>query len=690
MSSRRTLVICEKPFAARRIAQALDEDGSPTSYSDRRVPYYIAYRGDEELVVVTALGHLFNVAQREGEWNYPVFDIKWAPAYEVDKGLSRTRKFIDVIREQSREADHFVSACDYDMEGSLIAYMVLRHVFGEESLEKARRMRFSTLTEEDLVKAWEEKSETLDFPLIEAGKARHEIDWLFGINLSRALTLSVKNTSGFYRTLSIGRVQGPTLNFIREKEIKVNTFVPLPFWTIKARTKIGSKRYDLEYEKPRLETLDEAEEVVGSCRMKEGLVSVSQIRTQRRPPPPPFNIGDLQREAYQKFKYAPRTTLNAAERLYLEALISYPRTSSQRLPLTIDLIGILDGLKSVEAYRDLAERLTAKPPLRPRQGSKDDPAHPAIHPTGKKPGRLSRVDRRIFDLVCRRFMASLGDHAIIESVDVEVEVGDHLFHMRGSRILEKGWHVFYAPYIRTKEVPVPDMNEGQGVPIDGIEAVEGYTKPPPRLNSGSLLKLMEDEEVGTKSTRSDIIDTLFKRGYISGNLIEMTDLGLTITESLSRHVPEILSLEMTRSLERDLEAVQDKVLAGEAVVEKVVEWLEPVLREFKAQEDVIGAEIDRSLRREAQRSRILGPCPVCRTGDITLIHNRKTGKRFAGCSNYSRGLCDVSYPLPQEGKIEATGKSCSECGAPIVKVTRKGRRPWDLCLNVDCPTKKRG
>lgn len=686
----RTLVICEKPTAAKRIAQALDEEGRPEGYRERGVPYFIARRDGADLIVVSALGHLFTVAQRGGGWTYPVFNLKWVPTFEADKSAARTRGFIKVIEKLSKGVERYVSACDYDMEGSLIAYTILLHICGKASLEMARRMRYSTLTDRDLVKAWETMPPTLDFPLIEAGLARHEVDWLFGINLSRALTLSVKNATGYYRTLSIGRVQGPTLNFINEREVAVRTFIPTPFWAIEAETEIDGKRYTLEYERPRIEIEREALQIEGACRGREGVITSVRSRRSDLPPPCPFSLGDLQREAYRQFRYSPRTTLRAAERLYLDALISYPRTSSQRLPPSIDLAEVLRGLRRRRAYADLVERLLSKPVLRPRQGRKDDPAHPAIHPTGNLPGKLSRVQGRVYDLVCRRFMATLGDTAVRQRVNAEVDVNGHLFRLKGSRIVEPGWMLFYRPYVKEKEVVLPALRMGQVLTIVRLDAVRKYTKPPRCFNPGSLLKLMEDEEIGTKATRTDIIDTLFKRGYVESNPIRITDLGLAIVETLGRYCPDILSVEMTRRLERDLERIQIGEAPARAMVHGAVETLTPILKEFKAKERLIGVEINEALREAQVRANVLGPCPVCKTGEIRLIRNKRTGKRFAGCSNYFSGTCNTSYPLPQRGKIQATGKSCSKCGAPIIRVIRRGRRPWELCINFDCPSKKRG
>ena len=686
----RTLVICEKPTAAKRIAHALDMAGKPEGYRERGVPYFVARRGEAELVVVSAIGHLYTVAQRGGGWIYPVFDLKWVPAYEADKSAARTRGFIKVVEKLSKGMGDYVSACDYDMEGSLIAYNILLYVCGEESLERARRMRYSTLTDRDLVKAWEKMSPGLDFPLIEAGRARHEVDWLFGINLSRALTLSVKNATGYYKTLSIGRVQGPTLNFIKEREVEVQSFVPIPFWVIEAETEIDGKRYPLEYMRPRIDTEREAREVEAACRGRDGVITSVRSQKHSQPPPHPFSLGDLQREVYRHFRYSPRTTLRAAERLYLEALISYPRTSSQRLPPSIDLAEVLKGLRRRSDYADLAERLLSKPVLRPRQGRKDDPAHPAIYPTGNLPGKLSRPQSHVYDLVCRRFMATLGDSAVRLRVNAEVDVEGHLFRLKGSRIIELGWMLFYKPYVKEKEVVLPALRVGQVLTIVRLDAVRKYTKPPFRFNPSSLLKLMEDEEIGTKATRTDIIDTLFKRGYVEGKPVRITDLGFAIVETLSRYCPDILSVEMTRRLEGDLERIEIGEAPAQAVVHESIETLTPILKEFKAKERLIGVEINEALREAQVRANVLGPCPVCKTGEIRLIRNKQTGKRFAGCSNYFNGTCSTSFPLPQKGKIQATGRSCPNCGAPIIRVIRRGRRPWELCVNFDCPSKAGG
>ncbi len=556
-----------------------------------RVQYHVAKREGSELLVVSALGHLYALTQVGGGWTYPVYEMKWVPASQVNRANTRIRSYIETISTLSRGVDRFVSACDYDQEGSLIAYNALRYAVGEQSLASSRRMLYSTLTRTDLVKAWETMEPTLDYPVIAAGKTRHEVDWLFGINLSRALTLAVRGSSGAKKTLSIGRVQGPTLSFVKERETAIRSFVPMPYWKIYAETMIAGETYPLEYEKKSLDREVNARELASECRGRDGeVVDVDEGR-ERLLPPPPFNLGDLQREAYRVFKLSPTATLRAAEKLYLGTYISYPRTSSQRLPTTLDLRGILEKLSKHPVYAKHTEELLSRTSLKPRQGKKDDPAHPAIHPTGAKPRRLKENEAKIYDLIVKRFLSCLGRPAIREKIEAEVDINGHLFYLRGSMTTKKGWLDMYAPYVEDKETALPEIEPGMVIPVTKLSTRRSYTKPPKRLDPSSLLRQMENHEIGTKATRANIIDTLYRRGYIADRRITITELGLRIVETLEEYCPTILSVETTRELEESLEEIQVGEKSPEAVVEEFKEALKPVLAQFKDKEGEIGAAI---------------------------------------------------------------------------------------------------
>ncbi len=679
-----TLIVTEKPDAAKRIAEALDSQGKPKQFKENGVPYFVASR-DRKLVVVPAIGHLYTIVHETGTRNnYPVFNFKWTPRHLAEKNAKRIRYWIEVFSKLSRDADAFVSACDYDIEGSLIGYCILKYACGGKETS-AKRMKFSTLTKTELEQAYTQPLPSLDFDLIEAGRTRHEVDWLYGINLSRALTLAARRWSGRYHTLSTGRVQGPTLQFLAEREKKIRSFVPTAYWQIAAEAEILNSVVEAEYERKRIETRAEADAIVEACAGKTGKIMNIEVKRVNQKPPLPFDVGALQREAFSFFGYTPRRTLAIAQRLYLDALISYPRTSSQKLPPIIHYTKILNSLKRKREYTKLAQKLLEKKQLKPREGKKEDPAHPAIYPTGKLPEKpLGTPERRIWDLVVRRFLAVFGDDALKESLKVRLEVNGHSFFLRGRRILKQGWIEYYTPYIRAEEVLLPRVETGDNIRLKRVTREDKFTCPPPRYNPSSLLKRMEELGIGTKATRADIIQTLYNRGYVRDKRIVVTELGFDVIDVLGTYAPVVTSAQLTRELEDKMEQIQKNEIKRETVLQKVVEQLKPQLEHFKENEESIGEALNQAIQRAQAQERIVGKCPNCGTGNLAIIYSRKTRKRFIGCSNYFKGVCSTSFPIPQRGTVKPTGKSCKACGWPQLLVRLKGRRPWNLCFNPDC------
>jgi DNA topoisomerase-1 len=681
------LIITEKPDAAKRIAQALDRQGKPKKLKENGVPYFVAQR-DRELVVVPALGHLYTIVHERGKRNYyPVFNFKWTPRHLAERGAKGIRNWVETFSKLSHDADEFVSACDYDIEGSLIGYCILKFACGNKE-DSAKRMKFSTLMKSELEKAYEEPLPHLDFSLIEAGRTRHEVDWLYGINLSRALTLAARRWSGRYSTLSTGRVQGPTLQFLAAREKAIRSFVPTPYWEINAEAEILNSMVEAEYERKRIETRVEADAVVRACAGKTGEIMKVDVRKVHQKPPIPFDIGTLQREAYSLFGYTPRRTLGIAQRLYLDALISYPRTSSQKLPPMIDYRKILNSLKRKPAYKKLASKLLEKKALKPREGAKEDPAHPAVYPTGNLPEKpLGIPEKRIWDLIVRRFMAVFGEEVLKESLKVRLEVNNNAFFLRGRRILKEGWMEFYKPYVRAEEVLLPPIKEGNKVRLRRVIREDKFTCPQSRYNPSSLLKKMEELGIGTKATRADIIQTLYNRGYVRDERIVVTELGFDVIEILGKYAPLVTSAKLTQELEAKMEQIQNNKMKRETVLEEVVEQLKPQLEQFKENEEPIGEALTKATKRAQTQERIVGKCPNCGTGNLMIIYSRKTRKRFIGCSNYFKGICKTSFPLPQRGTIKPTGNNCKACGWPQMLVWIRGRRPWNLCFNPDCSLK---
>src|SRR2546421_8783905 len=374
-----TLIVCEKPDADARVARALDEEGDPRRTETHGVPIYESRNRKETILVCSALGHLYAVDSKTHTSRrcYPVWDFDWKPKHLIDKKSARLARWIQVISSLASNADRYINACDYDVEGSLIGYTILRYACqGADS--KAQRMKFSTMTEKELRSAYKTLEPHPDIQLVEAGRTRHELDWLYGINLSRLLTESALKQNRGYSTLSTGRVQGPTLKFVVDREEEIQCFTPTPFWTIEATVTQNGQNFVLEYAKEKIPTVAEAELVVRDCKSSILEVESTESRNIQQSPPYPFDLSSLQSEAYRHFGYTPSRTLALAEKLYLEALISYPRTSSQKLTPDIGSSEILGGISNMARYRSLVSKLILKNSLHPNQGPKEDSAHPAV------------------------------------------------------------------------------------------------------------------------------------------------------------------------------------------------------------------------------------------------------------------------------------------------------------------------
>jgi DNA topoisomerase-1 len=484
-------------------------------------------------------------------------------------------------------------------------------------------------------------------------------------------------------------VQGPTLKFLVKREKTIRTFVPTPYWTIKAQIQINGHIFETQYEKETIETKKEADSIINACKGKQGTIDKIETKQYQQPPPTPFDLGSLQGEAYRIFGYTPILTSKIAQRLYLDALISYPRTSSQKLPSTINYEAILRSLSKSPEYRKPASELLPKPTLKPNEGTKEDPAHPAIHPTGNLPQKqLTNPEKNVFDLNVRRFLAVFSEPATKQAIKVHIRINGHMFYLSGRRILKEGWLHFYQPYIKPEEILLPTIKEGDLVAVNGINLGDKFTNPPPRFNPNTVRKRMEETEIGTKATRAEVIQTLYQRKYVTEERIHVTDLGFEVVNVLENYCPRVISANLTRELEEKMNKIQENKEKRESTIADAVEFLKPAITQLKENEKAIGLQLSEAVEKSHLQEKIIGTCPTCHTGKLVILRSRKTGKRFAGCTNYFQGLCKTSFPLPQKGLLKPLGSNCRSCGWPTLQVITKGRRPWALCLNPKCPQKE--
>jgi len=461
---------------------------------------------------------------------------------------------------------------------------------------------------------------------------------------------------------------------------------PFPFWELELHSIAKGKEIVSFYEKGKIWKKEEAEKVYEECRGKDAIVDDLEEKKQRLLPPTPFDTTSLQTEAYKCFGFSPTQTLSIAESLYTSGYISYPRTSSQKLPEKIGYKAILSALKKLPEFAREVEELLSKKQLKPREGSKEDPAHPAIYPTAQVPdtSKLNQQERKLYELIVRRFIAVFADEALRNVIKIVLRIKEHRFVASGYKTIEKGWLKFY-PFTQVKEVELPDVKVGEVLKTKELLMLEKQTQPPERYTQASILKEMEKHNLGTKATRAQILQTLYDRGYIVGKSIQVTKFGLAVVEALEKYCPDIIDVNLTASFEEEMERVRERKKKMDKVIDEAKRVLEKILKEFKNNEEGIGKFLAERYIEYVRESRIVGKCPEC-GNDLVVIVSKSSGKRFIGCSNYKNG-CRFSSPLPQKGNVYLTEKKCKECGSPMVMIKYKGRRPFLSCINMKCKTR---
>ena len=670
------LIITEKPQAAGKIAAALS-NGKDNKISKNKVSYYEFERNGDKIVVGCAVGHLFSVSQIAKGSDYPIFDIGWYPNFEVNK-KDFTKAYYNVLKSLVKGASEIIVATDFDVEGEVIGYNIIRYIAGQKD---AKRMKFSSLTADELQKSYENRLPSIEWGQAIAGETRHFLDWMYGINLSRALMSAVKK-AGKFKIMSIGRVQGPALRLIVDKELQIKDFKPSPYWQIfldvidKDGNKLTVKHNRDIVDKNKLDIfkkLEGRESEASTKKTKQTII-----------PPPPFDLTTLQTEAYKFHGITPSNALASAQKLYLAGLISYPRTSSQKIN---DIKGALDVLKKLKKrYGPLIEHAVNSKPV---EGKKSDPAHPAIIPTGQT-GKIEGYELKIYELIAKRFISCFCENSELENKKVEVQIDDLKFNVKGMEILKAGWMNVYP--VKMEEKEIKDMN-GK-VKVEKVKIEEKETKPPKRYSPASILSELEKRNLGTKATRANILETLYNRNYIKDKSIKATELGMNLIESLKKNSPVIIDEKLTREIEKDMDVIRRSKRDLEAKERKILDKAEKALikisKDFKAKEIEIGKDLikaNEAMFKEEQESNKLGlQCPECKKGELTVKFTPRFKSYFVACTAYPD--CRKTFSLPK-GLIKNTvNKKCEDCEWPLLLRILAGKRPWQLCFNPECPSKK--
>ncbi|MBI4394457.1 MAG: DNA topoisomerase I [Euryarchaeota archaeon] len=664
------LIISEKNITGGKIAAALS-GGKAKTTKVKTVPVYEFKDDGHEYAVIGLKGHIIAVdyPSKYNQW----FKVKpreliWAePVKRVEE-----KAIAEAIKKLSKDADSVIIATDYDREGELIGAEALEIVRAIKPDIDVKRARYSALTTSEVKRAFSNLS-PLDFNLAASAETRQLIDLAWGATLTRFISLASGQVGSDF--LSIGRVQSPTLALIVEKEKEIKAFVSKPYWEIDARL---SKREEFaaKHEHGRFWESAEATTVNDKIRMATaGKVLSADLTEKRERPPDPFNTTHFLTAA-TSIGFSAARAMSLAEDLYTNGYISYPRTDNTVYPESLDLREILQRLERTEFGKDAAKVLSQKQ-IVPSKGKKSTTDHPPIHPGEPvSRGDLDRDHWKIYELVVRRFLATLGGHAISDVMEVGIDIAGEKFKSRGQHLKTPGWREFY-PYLHAKENMLPPLAVGDSVDVVGTELLSKETQPPKRYSQGRLIEEMEKLGLGTKSTRHEIINKLYSRGYMRNSPIEPTETAFAVTDALAKLGNQIVKSDMTSRLEREMDEIAEGRKKLDDVVKESRELLDSVVAVMEENKKEIGG----SIRKAMDEQNTIGKCN--KDGGNLMIRKGRTGKRFLGCSNYPN--CTQTYPLPQYGKIVPEGRACEHCQAPVIKLLNKGRRPWIICVNMQCP-----
>ncbi|SDC22167.1 DNA topoisomerase-1 [Natrinema hispanicum] len=683
------LIITEKDNAARRIADIL----SGGTYDSSRENGVNVYEwGGKRCVGLS--GHVVGVdfPPEYSDWR----DVE--PVELIDASVEKTptkENIVATLRLLARRAERVTIATDYDREGELIgkeAYDIVRNVDEDVPI---RRVRFSSITENEVQQAFDEPDD-LDFDLAAAGEARQIIDLIWGAALTRFLSLSAGQLGEDF--ISVGRVQSPTLKLIVDREREIEAFDPEDYWELFADLQKDETSFEAQYfyrdeddnEAERVWEEAVADEVYETFSERDAVTVVDvNRRTRTDTPPTPFNTTQFIRAA-SSLGYSAKRAMSIAEDLYTAGYITYPRTDNTVYPDDLDPEELLDDFVGHTTLGESAESLLEADEITPTEGDEETTDHPPIHPTGEIPARgdISDDEWEIFELVVRRFFATVAEAAVWEHLKVVAEVDDYRLKANGKRLVEPGYHDVY-PYFSTSENYVPDVDEGEELALSDVELEAKETQPPRRYGQSRLIETMEELGIGTKSTRHDILEKLYDRGYVESDPPRPTRLAMAVVEAAEDYADRVVSEEMTAQLEADMDAIASGEATLDDVTDESREMLEEIFANLAESRDEIGDQLRKSLKDDKR----LGPCPEC--GEDLLVRRSRHGSYFVGCDGYPD--CEFTLPLPSTGKPLIMEETCDEHdlhhvkmlagrqtfvhGCPLCKAEDAGEGP----IIGDCP-----
>lgn len=633
--------------------------------------------------IIASYGHVRDLLPKEGAVDP---DHNFAMRYEL---IKKNEKHVAAIVSAMKKADALYLATDPDREGEAISWHIYSILKEKKALGKkpTHRVVFYEITK-SAIQAAVQKPRDISMDLVNAQQARRALDYLVGFNLSPLLWKKIRYG------LSAGRVQSPALRMIVEREEEIEKFITQEYWDLEAELESDKKIFNGKlsiYENNKLEQFsitnqDEAEKIK-SHLLKEakGQLTVNKVekKQRKRNPAAPFITSTLQQEAARKLGFAVQRTMRIAQQLYegveldggSTGLITYMRTDSVNLAQEA-----IEQTRALIAKRYGKENVPDEPRIYKTKSKNAQEAHEAIRPTDatRTPesvkSYLSPEQFKLYDLIWKRTVASQMISATIDTMTIDMIITDeHHFKATGSAIIDPGYMRVYQegsddkPEELRDEHLLPQLKTGDVVVLKEVTCNQHFTEPPPRYSEATLIKALEEHEIGRPSTYASIVSTLQTRDYVSleNKRFYPTDIGRVVNGFLTKFFPRYVDYGFTAQLEDHL----DDISRGEK------EWV-PLLssfwQPFKALVDDV---LENVKRKDVTQEKIDETCPEC--GKPLSIRLGKRD-RFIGCTGYPD--CKYTRALkerPEEAKEDSeqvAGRTCPDCGSALkIKHGRYGK-----------------
>lgn len=638
--------------------------------------------------VVASMGHVRDLPAARLSVE---IDNNFAPKYAVIKGKEN---FVKELQKKAEEAEYIYLATDPDREGEAISWHLATLL--DLDMNEKNRVTFNEITKHGVTEGMREPR-SIDIDLVDAQQARRILDRLIGYKLSPFISQKIR------RGLSAGRVQSVALRLIVDREEEIRAFVPQEYWSIDAKfSNPPSKKvfaaaiHSRDGTKLKITNKDQSDAILSDLEDAHYIVKSVKKGTRKKSPTPPFITSTLQQEASRRLSFQARRTMKAAQELYegvdvagmgTVGLITYMRTDSLRISEDARAAG---NQYILETY---GEKYLPKTPRYFKSKGNIQDGHEAIRPSmpnvtpDSVKGSLTTDQYKIYRLVWERFIASLMENCLQETVKVEIEAGDYIFNASGYTVKFDG---FTALYEESKDegkddssAPLPELAKGDELRLKSILGNQHFTQPPARYTEASLTKALEENGVGRPSTYVTITSTIVSREYVKreGKQFVPTELGEAVTNLLKDKMPNIVNVKYTSKMETDL----DKIDSGD---ENYIDMIRLYYDDFEApleqaKKDMQGVKIK---LKEEETDEV---CEKC--GRNMVIKVGRFGK-FLACPGYPE--CKNTKPL-----VYKTKAKCPECGGDVIeKKTKRGTSfygcsnypncnfmTWDLPSDEVCP-----